>query len=74
MDCRGANSRTVSLIHPAAGRIATPIIYRPRDIGLEFFSLDLGPKNRLRTIHEGGLSAGIYGMCFTVGGVEDQHS
>ena len=39
------------------------IIYMPRDIGLEFFFLDLGPQNRLRTIHGGGLSAGIYGSC-----------
>ena len=39
------------------------IIYRPRDISLECFFLDLGPQNRLRTIHGGGLSAGIYGTC-----------
>ena len=36
------------------------IIYRPRDRGLEFLFLDLGPQNRLQTIHGGSLSAGIY--------------
>ena len=36
------------------------IIYKPRDIGLEFFFLDLSPKNRLQPIHDGGLYPGIY--------------
>ena len=36
------------------------IIYRPRDIGLEFFFLDLSPKNR-RPIPGCGLYRGIYG-------------
>ena len=45
------------------------------------FFLDLGPQNRLRTIHGGGLSAGIYGtylergkfFFFIISGVELAH-
>ena len=43
------------------------IIYRPRDIGLEFLSwiLDQKSKKKLRTIHGDGLSTGIYGKFST---------
>ena len=55
-----ASPRSIYLVGGLA-LLREVIIYSPIDIGLEFFSLDLGPQNRLQTIHGGGLSAGIYG-------------